>query len=126
MTDARLSRDALRFLVAGGINTALTSLVYIVGLTFLPPAVSYALAWLCGLALVMVFYPRAVFPGGRRAVADRLAIGASTVVVFLIGLAALELLRRAFSNPVAAFFVTLALTTVLNFSFSRWIIRRSW
>lgn len=126
MSNARLSGDAIRFLVAGGLNTALTSVVYVAGLAFFPSGVSYAIAWLCGLVFVMALYPNRVFIGGRRTVADRMAMGGSTVVVFLIGLGSLHFLEAALKNSVAAFFVTLALTTALNFSISRWILRRRW
>lgn len=83
------------------------------------------MAWLAGLAFVMVFYPDRVFLGGRTAIADRLGLAASTVAVFLIGLASLQLLDRALGNAVTAFFITLGLTIILNFSISRWILRRS-
>ena len=126
MATARLSGDALRFLVAGGLNTALTSGVYFAGLAFFPSGVSFALAWFCGLLFVMALYPSRVFIGGRRTVVDRLAVGASTIVVFLIGLGSLLFLEVALNNSLAAFFATLVLTTALNFSISRWILRRQW
>jgi putative flippase GtrA len=125
MAADRIGGDALRFLVAGGLNTALTSLVYFVGLSVLPSTWSYALAWLAGLVFVMVFYPDRVFPGGRTGITDRLAIGVSIAVVFVLGLATLKTLESVLQNAAAAFFVTLAITTVLNFVISRWILRRS-
>lgn len=125
MAADHIGGDAVRFLVAGGLNTALTSLVYFTGLSVLPSGLSYALAWLAGLVFVMVFYPDRVFPGGRTGIADRLAIGASIAVVFVLGLATLKTLENVLQNAAAAFFVTLAITTVLNFVISRWILRRS-
>lgn len=116
--------DAVRFLVAGGLNTALTSLVYFAGLAVLPSGLSYAIAWLAGLLFVMVLYPERVFPGGRTGFADRLALGGSIIVVFLIGLASLHFLRSILQKTAAAFFITLAITTILNFLISRWILRR--
>ncbi|TGV27877.1 GtrA family protein [Mesorhizobium sp. M4B.F.Ca.ET.143.01.1.1] len=124
MAADRIGADAIRFLVAGGLNTALTSLVYFAGLTVLPSALSYAIAWLAGLAFAMVFYPDRVFPGGRTGIADRLAIGSSIAVVFVIGLTTLQFLEGILQNTVVAFFMTLATTTVLNFLISRWILRR--
>ncbi|MDR7222768.1 hypothetical protein [Aminobacter aminovorans] len=125
MAEGRLAGDAVRFLVAGGLNTALTSLVYFIGLTVVPSGVSYTMAWLAGLAFVMVYYPERVFLGGRTGIADRLAMGASVIAVFLIGLASLHLLERALTNATAAFFITLVMTTILNFAISRWILRRT-
>jgi len=126
MAGDRLTGDAVRFLVAGGLNTALTSLVYFIGLTVVPSGVSYTMAWLAGLAFVMMYYPERVFLGGRTGIADRLAMGASVIAVFLIGLASLHLLERALKNATAAFFITLVMTTILNFAISRWILRRTW
>jgi putative flippase GtrA len=120
----RIGADVIRFLVAGGLNTALTSIVYFVGLTVLPSGLSYALAWLAGLAFVMMFYPDRVFPGGRTGIADRLAIGGTIAFVFVIGLVSLHILESALQNTTSAFFITLAVTTILNFTVSRWILRR--
>ncbi|TPN41025.1 hypothetical protein FKO01_01120 [Mesorhizobium sp. B2-3-3] len=120
----RIGGDAVRFLVAGGLNTALTSAVYFAGLIVLPSGLSYALAWLAGLVFVMVFYPDRVFPGSRTGLTDRLAIGATIAVVFVVGLVSLHVLQAILQNNVMAFMLTLATTTVLNFLFSRWILRR--
>ncbi|RVD46327.1 MULTISPECIES: hypothetical protein [unclassified Mesorhizobium] len=125
MAADRIGGDAVRFLVAGGLNTALTSLIYFAGLTMLPSSLSYGIAWLAGLVFVMVFYPDRVFPGGRTGLADRVAIGGSITIVFVIGLATLKVIESALKSTAAAFFVTLAVTTALNFLISRWILRRS-
>jgi putative flippase GtrA len=124
MTVDRIGSDAIRFLLAGGLNTALTSAVYFAGLTVLSSGISYTIAWLVGLAFVMMFYPDRVFPGGRTGFADRLAVGGSVVAVFVAGLATLHLLERALQSRAAAFFSTLVITTMLNFLVSRWILRR--
>jgi putative flippase GtrA len=124
MTIDRICSDAIRFLVAGGLNTALTSAVYFAGLTVLPSAISYTIAWLAGLVFVMVFYPDRVFPGGRAGFADRLAVGGSVALVFVAGLAILHFLERMLQSRATAFFATLTATTILNFLVSRWILRR--
>lgn len=120
----RLAGDAGRFLVAGGINTTLTSLIYFIGLGLMPSSLSYALAWVAGLAFAIAFYPHQVFPGGRTSTLDRLLVGGSIIAVFLLGLVLLHFSRELLANEVAAFLVTLASTTVLNFLSSRWILRR--
>ncbi|WP_181177414.1 GtrA family protein [Mesorhizobium sp. B4-1-1] len=124
MTTDRIGSDAIRFLVAGGLNTALTSAVYFAGLMVLPSGISYTIAWLVGLAFVMIFYPDRVFPGGRTGLVDRLVVGGSVGAVFVAGLATLHLLERALQSQAAAFFATLAITTMLNFLVSRRILRR--
>jgi putative flippase GtrA len=124
MSRASFLEDAGRFLIAGGINTALTSLVYFLCLMVMPSPASYTLSWLAGLAFVMYFYPTRVFPGGRSSTADRLLVGASVVGVFLVGLVVLWLLRMALEGSVLPFLGTLATTTALNFLVSRWLVRR--
>lgn len=119
-----VSADFIRFVVGGAINTALTSAVYFASLTVLTPALSYAVAWLAGIAIVLVAYPDLVFPGGRRSFKDRSFTGTGIIVVFLIGLLFLRSLAGPL-GPAVAFAITLVLTTLLNFMVSRLILRRS-
>lgn len=120
----RIGADAVRFLAAGGLNTALTSIVYFAALSIFPPVVSYSMAWLVGLAFVVVFYPDRVFPGGRNGFTDRLAVGSSSVAVFVVGLAILYFLGQVLQSHAVTFFATLAITTMLNFLASRCLLRR--
>ena len=117
--------DAVRFLVAGGLNTALTTLVYFAGLLVASPAVSYTIAWLVGLAFVMIFYPDRVFVGGDNSLKARLMLGAVTIGVFLIGLGLLQILIRLTGEARIAFLLTLLATTAINFVAGRTLLRRS-
>jgi len=119
-----VSSDALRFLIAGGLNTALTTLVYFAGLMVALPAVSYTIAWLVGLAFVMVFYPDRVFVGGDNSLKGRLMLGAITIGVFLIGLGLLQLFIRLTGDARIAFLLTLVATTAINFLAGRTLLRR--
>jgi len=116
--------DGMRFLVAGGLNTALTTLVYFAGLMVASPGVSYTAAWLVGLVFVMVFYPDRVFVGGDNSVKARLMLGAITIGVFLIGLGLLQLFIRLTGEERIAFLLTLVTTTALNFVAGRTLLRR--
>jgi len=117
--------DAVRFLIAGGLNTALTTLVYFGGLLVASPAISYTTAWLVGLAFVMVFYPDRVFVGGDKSLKARLLLGAVTVGVFLIGLGLLQVFIRLVGEPRIAFLLTLVATTAINFVAGRTLLRRA-
>ncbi|MGE0281528.1 MAG: GtrA family protein [Rhizobiaceae bacterium] len=119
-----VSSDAVRFLVAGGLNTALTTLVYFVALLVASPGVSYTIAWLVGLAFVMIFYPDRVFVGGDNSLKARLMLGAVTIGVFLIGLALLQAFIRFTGDARIAFLLTLAATTTINFVAGRMLLRR--
>lgn len=116
--------DAMRFLVAGGLNTALTTLVYFAGLLVASPAISYTVAWLVGLAFVMVFYPDRVFVGGDNSIKARLMLGGVTVGVFVIGLGVLQVFIQLTGEARIAFLLTLVATTVINFAAGRTLLRR--
>jgi putative flippase GtrA len=116
--------DAARFLVAGGLNTALTTLVYFAGLLLASPGVSYTIAWLVGLAFVMVFYPDRVFVGGDNSLKARVMLGAVTVGVFVIGLGLLQVFIQLTGEARIAFLLTLVATTVINFVAGRTLLRR--
>ena len=126
MTPARstTAADAARFLVAGALNTALTTVVYFVGLLIASPGVSYTVAWLVGLVFVMAFYPHRVFVGGDRSLRARLMLAAIVIAVYLIGIVLLRLLIALTGDPRLAFVVTLAATTVVNFILGRTALRR--
>jgi putative flippase GtrA len=121
-TDGR-ALDALRFLVAGGINTALTALVYFVSLGFTSPMLAYAMAWATGLCFVMIFYPDRVFVGGTRSLRARLLLGALTVGVFIVGIITLRAMIGLTGEPYFSFLATLAVTTTLNFLGGRRLLR---
>lgn len=124
MQSDRISKDALRFLFAGSINTAATSVIYLIGLMIMPPTASYAIAWLAGIIFVVGIYPDKVFPGGRRSMVDRGIIAAITIAVFLIGILTLRHLTSTI-GPIGAFSATLILTTSLNFLLCRLAVRRT-
>lgn len=116
--------DAARFITAGVINTLLTSAIYFVSLTFMNPSASYAAAWVVGIAFVAIVYPDRVFPGGRNAIRDRIAIALVNVAVFAVGIAVLWIATRAIVDARLAFSVPLVITTVLNFILARVYLRR--
>lgn len=116
--------DFRRFIVAGVVNTTLTSAVYFAGLLIFSPTVSYAVAWLAGLGFVMVFYPDHVFVGGARSMKARLWLGAVTVGVFLIGALVLRGMIDLTGDARIAFLITLLFTTVLNFLSGRTLLRK--
>ncbi|MDR2612841.1 MAG: GtrA family protein [Deltaproteobacteria bacterium] len=115
-----LSGDALRFLLAGGLNTALTLAVYQLLLLRLSEPLSWSLAWAAGLAFVSVAYPRAVFRGGRltwrRVLLNALWYGAG----YALSLALLLLLvRRLGVHPRLAGLCVPAMLLPVNFAVSR-------
>ncbi|WP_185985340.1 GtrA family protein [Aureimonas mangrovi] len=116
--------DAARFLVAGGLNTLLTLVVYQALLFVVPHQAAYALAWASGIAFVMIVYPSRVFPRGRTGMSDRIALGASYAGMFLFGLALLEALTYAGVAPRLGILVVMVATTAANFIVGRLLLRR--
>lgn len=119
-----VTADALRFLLAGSLNTLLSLLIYQASLFFLSSVWSYAIAWVVGVAFPAAIYPDLVFPGGRRAMTDRLLLAASYAGLFLAGLILLQLFIALTAAPRVAIVATLAFTTTLSFLISRLILRR--
>lgn len=115
--------DGLRFLIAGGLNTALTLVVYQALLFILSPSASYAISWCCGLFFVISFYPSRVFSGACADVSARVRLGISYAVLFLLGLGALRLLGWAGVSPRLAILVVLGITTASNFLVGRCVLR---
>ncbi|SHK02536.1 GtrA-like protein [Aureimonas altamirensis DSM 21988] len=119
-----LKSDAVRFIVAGALNAALTLLVYQALLYAMSHQLAYAFAWLTGIAFIMIFYPARVFPEGRTAPVDRLLLGATYLGVFLFGLALLQGLDHAGIAPRIGILIVMVATTAVNFLAARFLLRR--
>jgi putative flippase GtrA len=113
-----------RYLFAGSTNTLFTMVVYQLLVTISRPAVAYSLAWLVGLLIVAVAYPKFVFRvNGSWAQGGAIAI--TYVVVFLIGLFLIGLLESLTIHNRLSIFLVLAATTTLSYFGSRLAITRT-
>ena len=92
-----------RYLLVGSANTLSTLAVYQLLVTILSPAVAYGLAWLVGLVIVAVAYPKIVFgvPGGW---ARGGAIAITYAAVFAVGLLLIALLDSLTTSQPARYF----------------------
>lgn len=116
--------DAVRFLVAGGLNTLLTLVVYQVALIWFSEQVSYSVAWAVGLGYVAIVYPNRVFIGGRKDGISRLLVVVSYVATYAIGMFVLTKAVEIDVHRRLAIFISLIVTTVLGFLTSRFVLRR--
>jgi putative flippase GtrA len=116
--------DALRFLLAGAINTGLTIAVFEAAMFVVSPSIAYVIAWVVGIAFLMVVYPDRVFPGGRKAASDRVLLAAIYCAVFLFGLAVLHVTAQVLSSPQLAIVPAAVATTTANFILTRALLRR--
>lgn len=117
-------KDGLRFLIGGGLNTAISYLAYLFFLLFVSYQVAYALSWMLGLFIIVIFYPSKVFVGSQNSWKKTAVLIGQYVVVFFCGLQCLKVLvvYVNMSEQLAALF-TMAFTTVLNFLLMRLLYR---
>ena len=130
MTKLIFSRTILaefgRFLVAGGVNTAVWLALFNCLLFVAPYDLAYALSWLAGLAFLAAVYPNHVFQAASTDLTSRATIVLIYIVVFIIGFAALSILTLfAGISPRLAIFVVLPVTTILNYAFMSLFFRRT-
>ncbi|UXN66764.1 hypothetical protein N8E89_19340 (plasmid) [Phyllobacterium sp. A18/5-2] len=118
-----ISSDGLRFVIAGLVNTGLTTAIYIGLLKSVGPTVAYAIAWIGGIMFVFVVYPNKVFVGGRSGFIDRFKLSVSTIAIFLAGVSMLNFLVVVTESAILSFCLTLVFTTLANFILGRVILR---
>jgi len=113
-----------RYLFAGSANTLSTMAVYQLLVANLEPAVAYSLAWLVGLLMVAVVYPKFVFrvTGGW---ARGGAIALTYAAVFVVGLTLIKLLESLTIHNRLSIFLVLAVTTTMSYFGSRIAIART-
>jgi putative flippase GtrA len=117
-------KDAVRFLIGGGFNTAISYLAYLFFLLFTHYQIAYALSWVVGLLIIVIFYPSKVFVGSQNSWKKTALLIGQYILVFFCGLQCLKALvvYVDVSEQVAALF-TMVLTTLLNFLLMRLLYR---
>lgn len=113
-----------RYLFAGSANTLSTMAIYQLLVTILKPAMAYSLAWLVGLLIVAVAYPKFVF-GVTRGWARGGAIAITYATVFVVGLLLIKLLDSLTIYNRISIFLVLAVTTTMSYFGSRLAIART-
>jgi len=104
-----------RYLLVGSVNTLSTMAVYQLLVTILSPAVAYTLAWLVGIVIVAVAYPKIVFRVTGGWVRGG-AIAITYAAVFAVGLLLIALLESLkFQNRLSIMLVLPVTTTVSYF-----------
>lgn len=119
-----ITKDAFRFLIGGGLNTAITYLAYLFFLLFAHYQIAYALSWVVGLLIIVIFYPSKVFVGSQNSWKKTASLIGQYVLVFFCGLQCLRALVVYADIPEQfAALLTMAFTTVLNFLLMRLLYR---
>ncbi len=119
----RESRQILRFVIAGAINSGLSVLVYQAALFVMPYGPAYVLAYLAGIAIAYVLYSRQVFDaplGTKRFATFALFYMASLAVGTVLNGVLIEMLGVV---ERLAIFITIALMLPVNYLGSRFCLR---
>lgn len=108
----------VRFLLTGGLNTALTYFVYLILMSFLPYIWSYSISYVCGIFLSFMLSRFFVFKehqGLKSALLFPFVYLAQYILgVVIVWLWVNKLLLSEYLAPLAAIALTLPLTFVLS------------
>ena len=119
---ATIHHEALRFLVAGVVNTTITYLLYYVLLAWMGYLPAYTIAYVFGIALAYALNTRFVFRV-TRTLSGAIAFPLVYVVQYLVGALILALAVHILGIAQQfALLVSLAVTVPLTFAFSRRIL----
>jgi putative flippase GtrA len=117
-----LRDSGFRFLLVGGLNTAVTAGCLAVLANFIDPRLAYTIVFVAGVAFATVMADRFVF-GVRLGAKGMLAYAATYLAVYLIGLGVVALIDHS-GLPSSASALVVLVTAPLNFLAGRLIARR--
>jgi putative flippase GtrA len=108
----------------GGVNTALTGLMFLALSSVIAPTLSYTVAFVSGIAFSVIVTPRLVFRA-RVSIARRTQYVAWYLTVYAVGLGLVYLLHdRLLVGTVVVAAVTFAVTAGLSFVGARYLFDR--
>jgi putative flippase GtrA len=119
-----LHHEALRFLVAGAINTAATYLLYLALLPLLNYTLAYTITYIGGIALAYLLSTKYVFQV-RRSARGLALFPLVYVAQYLAGVLVLRVAVETFAVPQKfALLFSIAATIPMTFLLSRWLLKR--
>jgi putative flippase GtrA len=119
----KISSEALRFLIAGAINTLVGYSIYFVLLPTVGYAWAYTAAYVAGIGLAYVLNTRFVFRVQRR-VRGILLFPFVYVVQYLIGVVTLHVaIKNLGVSQELALLVSIAVTIPVTFLLSRFVLK---
>ncbi len=107
--------EIIRFLGFGLLNTGGTILIYQLLVFFVSPNMAYTVTWMIGISFLVLFYPQRVFLVKNVTSKQRLLMGMIYVFTFCIGYTSLNFVIGLGIHERVAIFLTLGLTTILNY-----------
>ena len=114
----RLNRPFTRFLISGGVNTALTYLIYLALIPFMAYTLAYSASYVAGIVIAYVINTRFVFQARMQA-RSALLYPLVYVAQYVAGVVLLALLVEILGvderiAPAAVIVLTIPLTFVLS------------
>ena len=123
MVARQIPSPFLRFLLSGGVNTLGTYLLYLALLVFMPYWLSYAIAFVSGIALAYVLNRFFVF-GAPRSEKKAAMLPLVYLAQYALGALIVYAWVDTFRWPAAfAPLASIALTLPLTFAGSRWLFK---
>jgi putative flippase GtrA len=121
---ALIRGEALRFVIAGAINTAVTYAIYLALLPWSGYALAYTIAYVAGIALSYVLNTWYVFRV-RRDLRGLALFPLVYLAQYLIGMLVLSLAVNSFGVPAKfALLISIAITVPMTFLLSRLVLKR--
>lgn len=124
MSNTSTPQQVIRFLIVGGVNTLATFAIFFALALLIPVDIAYTVAFLAGLAWVVVGSSRLVF-GGRHSLVRLVGFALAYLGIYLVGRLLIWIINP--DEPLGLALLTLALivvTTPLSFMAGRLILTR--
>jgi len=123
MAAGRVSSPFVRFLISGGVNTLGTYLLYLALLNWLPYWLSYAIAFVSGIALAYALNRYFVF-GAPRSKKKAAMLPLVYLAQYLVGASIVYLwVDLLHLHAAVAPLASIAITVPLTYAASRWLFR---
>ncbi len=115
--------EIIRFLGFGLLNTGITISFYQILVFFVLPNIAYTVTWIIGISFLMLFYPQRVFLVEKVTAKQRFFMGMIYVFTFCLGYICLDYVIILGIHERVAIFLTLVITTILNYGMMRGLLR---
>ncbi len=121
---SRVHHQALRFLVAGAINTAATYVLYLALLPLLSYTLAYTITYIAGIVLAYFVSTKYVFQV-RRSARGLVLFPLVYIAQYLAGVLVLRVAVETFAiSQKFALLFSIAVTVPMTFLLSRWLLKQ--
>lgn len=119
-----LQKQFVRFVIGGGVNTAVTFAAYLLLVPILSPRAAYTLVYVFGIGLSYMINTYFVFHA-QRTIRSGLQYPVVYVAQYLIGLAVLSLLTHMAIDSRVAMALVIIVSLPVTFLLTRFVLKQS-